>query len=395
MRWIDKWVGIPLCFFLSILNSITRRFNKGDKIKNILFIQLSEMGSAVEVIPCIQDIKKAHPNAQIYYLIFKEMSGIIRIIGIIQDENILTIRNSSLITFTIDTVKIIWRLRKLKMDVVIDLELFSRFSSLLAYLSKTRIKIGFHKFKMEGLYKGNFYTHPVIYNPYKHISVNYLNLTRSLDSLGGIPYLKERPDQKFDEFYIKSTEKEKKLILDKLRESFPNINEKSKIVILNSNAGSLIPVRRWPIENYCELARKITRDKNAFVVLTGDKFEREEGEIICKYLDHKNCINLAGKTTLKELFDLFNISNMIVSNDSGPAHFATLTKIHIIVLFGPETPTLYSPLSKNLTVIYSNFACSPCVSAYNHRRSSCKDNKCLKVIKVDDVFKEVEKVLNK
>src|SRR3989344_5728017 len=105
MRWIDKWVGIPLCFFLSILNSITRRFNKGDKIKNILFIQLSEMGSAVEVIPCIQDIKKAHPNAQIYYLIFKEMSGIIRIIGIIQDENILTIRNSSLITFTIDTVK--------------------------------------------------------------------------------------------------------------------------------------------------------------------------------------------------------------------------------------------------------------------------------------------------
>ena len=96
---------------------------------------------------------------------------------------------------------------------------------------------------------------------------------------------------------------------------------------------------------------------------------------------------------LKELIDLFNISRILISNDSGPPRFASLTKISILVFFGPETPILYRSLGLNVKVFYSNFACSPCVSAFNHRQSPCIDNKCLQEIKPEEVFTFVKKTI--
>jgi ADP-heptose:LPS heptosyltransferase len=83
----------------------------------------------------------------------------------------------------------------------------------------------------------------------------------------------------------------------------------------------------------------------------------------------------------------------MVSNDSGPPNFASLTEMPTIVLFGPETPLLYKPLGENVQAVYAGFTCSPCVSAYNHRKSLCTDNKCMQAIKVDEVYGRVRDVL--
>jgi ADP-heptose:LPS heptosyltransferase len=56
---------------------------------------------------------------------------------------------------------------------------------------------------------------------------------------------------------------------------------------------------------------------------------------------------------------------MMLTNDSGPAHFAALAQLKTWVLFGPETPTLYGALDPNAEFIYKGLACSPCVSAAN------------------------------
>jgi ADP-heptose:LPS heptosyltransferase len=82
----------------------------------------------------------------------------------------------------------------------------------------------------------------------------------------------------------------------------------------------------------------------------------------------------------------------MVSNDSGPAHFAAACGLPTIVLFGPETPHLYRPLG-NSTALYAGLACSPCVSASNHRKSACNDNVCMRAISVEQVFKAVDDVL--
>jgi len=64
------------------------------------------------------------------------------------------------------------------------------------------------------------------------------------------------------------------------------------------------------------------------------------------------------------------------------------------VIFGPETPALYGSLGKT-TPIYAGLACSPCVSASNHRKTACIDNVCLKVIKPAQVFKTIQPELEK
>jgi len=104
-------------------------------------------------------------------------------------------------------------------------------------------------------------------------------------------------------------------------------------------------------------------------------------------------IDLTNKTTLREIIDLFNISDVLVTNDSGPAHFASLTPITNIVFFGPETPKLYGPLGDNCHALYTDFSCSPCVSAFNHRKTTCKDNQCVKAISVNTVYDLVMKNL--
>jgi len=308
---------------------------------------------------------------------------------------VITIRSKSFFLFFIDTILAIFKMRFKGIDTVIDLELFSRFTSVLSFLSGARAIAGFYRYDMEGLYRGNFQTHRVEYNPHYHISKNFMALVYSLKAdISEVPMLKrEIKKEEVARAKIVSKKEDMKNIFGKLKDINPDINEKSKIVLLNPNASQLLPIRRWPLRNFMNLAEKILKVRNFFIVITGTKSEKDDAKAICDYVKNRRCIDFTGKTTFKELIDLYNISKVLVTNDSGPAHFASLTDIKIVVLFGPETPKIYAPLSDNCECVYSNYACSPCVSAFNHRKTPCKDSKCLKAIKVEDVFGVVRKGL--
>ena len=281
----------------------------------------------------------------------------------------------------------LWKIRKAKIDTVIDLELFSRATSILSYLSGAKRRVGYYKFYNEGLYRGNFLTHNVQYNVHQHISVNFLNLVYALKApIHEVPMLKKRADDKPTVPRIESSEEERRKMFEKLNGLNPNIKEGDKIVILNPNAG-LLPIRAWALEKYVELTRKVVED--AFVVVMGVGDAANDAKVICEVSKDK-CIDLTNKTTLKEVVDLFNVSDVLVTNDSGPAHFASLTPIKNIVFFGPETPKLYGPLGENSMPVYSDFSCSPCVAASNHRKTPCSDNKCLQVVTVGEVYKLVK-----
>ena len=78
----------------------------------------------------------------------------------------------------------------------------------------------------------------------------------------------------------------------------------------------------------------------------------------------------------------------MVTNDSGPGHFSSVTDLHTVVLFGPETPALYGSLGKSIPIT-AQLACSPCVSAANHRKTPCQDNVCMKAITVPQVMNQL------
>ncbi|MEY8243505.1 MAG: glycosyltransferase family 9 protein, partial [Gammaproteobacteria bacterium] len=97
----------------------------------------------------------------------------------------------------------------------------------------------------------------------------------------------------------------------------------------------------------------------------------------------------------KELITLYSISDLLITNDSGPVHFASTTEIPILALFGPGSTVDFRPMSPNAKVISLELACSPCVSVLNQKKSSCDDNQCMKQISVQMVVKETQKILGK
>jgi ADP-heptose:LPS heptosyltransferase len=195
---------------------------------------------------------------------------------------------------------------------------------------------------------------------------------------------------------IKYSDSEKKLILEIVQDCYKIFKpEKNKIILINPNASELLIQRRWPQAYFEQLIKIIFAEcSSALVLITGDPRERQEAEILKNNVDNERCINFAGKVTLAQLPILYSISEFMVTNDSGPPHFAAVTDMPTFVIFGPETPALYGSLGKS-TPIYAGLACSPCVSASNHRKTACRDNICLQIIKPERVFAAIKGELEK
>jgi len=163
--------------------------------------------------------------------------------------------------------------------------------------------------------------------------------------------------------------------------------------LINPNASDLLPQRRWMPEYFVAVMRGLlANDENLLVLITGASAERAEAEILKQQVQHERCVNFAGRQQLEELPALYRIAEIMLTNDSGPGHFSAVTGLRTFVIFGPETPQLYGSLG-NSTPIYAGLACSPCVSAANHRKTPCTDNVCLQVIKPEAVLERLREAL--
>ncbi|MBU0481253.1 MAG: glycosyltransferase family 9 protein [Proteobacteria bacterium] len=398
MRRIDFYVGVPLTFACSVLFSILRFFKPIRTVKpsKILFLELSEMGSTILADPAMRKAKN-HFTAELYFVIFQRNRPSLKLLNTVSEKNIFTLRESNLVSLAFDVIKFIFWCRHNRIDTVIDLELFSRFSALLSLFSGASEKVGFFAYYSEGLYRGDFYNRKVSYNPYLHISKNFIALVNALISTKPErPYSKTSiADSEIKIPPFQCPEKDKLAMVQRIIERFPDFDPAChRLIIVNPNSSALLPQRRWMPENFVELTRKILdADPRSIIVLTGAPGEEPGSDWIMNRINNKRCLNLTGQFQLEDLPVLYSIATLMISNDSGPVHFASITTMTAIVIYGPETPALYGSLGK-IIPIYAGLACSPCVSALNHRKTSCSDNVCLQVISPDMVFDKVKPFLN-
>lgn len=399
MRTIDKYAGIPLTFVVTIIDKISKLLSpqKKKEPKNVLFIELSEMGSAILVDPAMRKLKK-EINNEIYFVIFKKNKISLQLLNTVKEENIYTINEDGLKNIVLSTLGFFKWCREKNIDSVIDLELFSRFTALLTFASGATNRVGFHAFHNEGLYRGDLLTHKVAYNPHQHIAKSFIALVDTLLlKEEETPYLKR--EIKDDEIVLEKaniSDDEKEDIYKVINSAYPKFDKLSnKIVLVNSNASDLLPERRWDRKNYAILIKMMLQDnKDIIILLTGAPSEFEGVDILKRAVNSERCINFAGSVGFLQLPALYSVSEFMITNDSGPAHFAAITQMHTYVIFGPETPKLYGSLGPT-TPIYSNMSCSPCVSAANHRKTACNDNKCIQVITPVEIFNVVKKQINK
>jgi ADP-heptose:LPS heptosyltransferase len=127
------------------------------------------------------------------------------------------------------------------------------------------------------------------------------------------------------------------------------------------------------------------------IILIGGRSERHVAEELRNHFSpgkhSSRIVNVAGMTSLSDLIDIFHFSDLFITNDSGPAHLASLTEIPSIVIFGPETPELYTPLEGRSKCVYLGLDCQPCVTVYNGKQSHCNNNVCLQKIEPDLVLR--------
>jgi ADP-heptose:LPS heptosyltransferase len=391
MRKVDYYIGVPLCFIVTIVKKIFSFFSSqgtGLRPANILLIEMSEMGSTILADPAMRKLKRVL-NANLYFAIFKKNSPSLELLGTVPKENIYTVDDSGLLPLASDAFKFLFWTRRNRIDAVIDMELFSRFTALLTGLSGAKKTVGFHAFFNEGLYRGDLLTHKVAYNPHLHITKNFIALANALISeKTELPFSKTLiSDEEMTLPKVDVDEGAKEEIRRKIKNACPEYEEgRHRIVLFNANASELLPIRRWPQENYISLVRMILDHyPKVVILLTGGKSERQGLDAITTAVQSSRCVNFAGHTSLSDLPALYSVGSFMLSNDSGPPHFASVTDMPTFVIFGPETPKLYGPLG-NSTPIYAGLACSPCVSASNHRKTACTDNVCLQVITPEQVF---------
>ncbi|MGV8934402.1 MAG: glycosyltransferase family 9 protein [Gallionellaceae bacterium] len=395
MRKVDYYAGIPLCFLSTFIVKLSDLLSPEVKPQRVLLIELSEMGSAIIVDPAMQKLKSVG-GAELFFVIFDKNKPSLKLLNSVEDNNIFTIRETGIVPLAIDTLRFLWWCRQRKIDSVIDLELFSRYTALLTGLSGARNRVGFHAFHNEGLYRGAMLTHKVSYNPHQHIVRSFIALVNALLSdKPEVPYSKTLISA--DEIKLRQvsvSDEQKTAMRSRIREDYPQFDSQNQqVVLINPNASELLPQRRWMKDRYAELMRRIiAHSSNAVVVITGAPAERDEAEALRKQVGSERCINFAGRVKFTELPALYHVAQLMVTNDSGPGHFSSVTPLKTFVLFGPETPALYGSLG-NSTPIYAGLACSPCVSASNHRKTACSDNVCLQAITVDQVFNTIQPAL--
>ena len=383
MRRVDYWAGIPLCFLATLLVRLTAWLRRGDDpaSRKVLFLELSEMGSAILVDPAMRKMRAA--GAELYFAIFANNAASLRLLATVAEQNVCTIREDNLLHLAVDTLRFLVWTRRRGIDTVIDLELFSRYTALLTGLSGARKRVGFHGFHNEGLYRGAMLTHRVLYNAHQHIARNFVALVNSaLATAAELPYSKTRVEDSEIVLARASIDAAtSEAMRSKVRSLYPDYHpDRHRLVLINPNASELLPQRRWMPAHFVTVIRSLLEEYDDLVILiTGGAEERPQAETLKTQVDNDRCVNFAGQNSLEQLPALYSISRLMLTNDSGPGHFSAVTELSTYVLFGPETPALYGSLG-NSTPIYAGLACSPCVSAANHRKTPCTDNVCLQVI---------------
>lgn len=136
------------------------------------------------------------------------------------------------------------------------------------------------------------------------------------------------------------------------------------------------------------MADELIRKKSVKILLLGTVEEEEIAGEICGHMKEK-CVNLSGKTNLRQLGALLGICKLLITNDSGAMHIASAVKTPVVAIFGSTDPERTGPWGKDHTVLYKKLDCSPCFA----RKCPHGDYRCFKETRAEDVLVAVEEKL--
>jgi lipopolysaccharide heptosyltransferase II len=335
----------------------------------VLILKPSSLGDVVQALPVLRLIKAHLPDSEIYWWIDSNLAPLLKgdpdLTGLILFERRHWARPRNWVA--------LWRnvrwMREQRFDWVIDLQSLAR-SGAFAWLARGRLTIGLDEARegARGLYD------VIIARPSAHAHAVdwYLAVLPAL----GVPlgrqfeWLPERPD---------------------VREALVKRWPLNGAPLLALQPGARWPNKRWPVEYYAELARRLATACPALrLVVLGASEDGALGATIAGAVGSSRAVDLTGKLSLPEMVECIRLSALMVTNDTGPMHVAAALGKPVIALFGPTDPRRTGPYQQLESVLQLALPCSPCLKPRCRWRRPLE---CLRALSPQAVLQEVQKRL--
>jgi lipopolysaccharide heptosyltransferase I len=332
--------------------------------RRILIIKPSSLGDVVHALPVLKPLRRRWPEARISWLVERAFAGLLE--GLRGLDEVIPFEKERFRQAwwkpwaAAELVRFVRRLPREGFDVVIDLQGLLR-SGVLARLTGAAVRIGFANARELAWV---FYTHRVpIETMEQHAVDRYLKVAAALGCEGATAEF-EFPVSEEDRRHIDG------LIPREMRFAvlMPGANWKSK---------------RWPVERFAELAGALRRRFGLESVVAGGGDEAKDAQRV------GGAVNLAGKTTLRQLVALLERAELVIANDSGPMHIAAALGRPLVAIYGPTNPLRTGPYGRVDSVVRAEVSCAPCY------RRRCWGRRCMWEVGVEAVLAAAQSQLGK
>lgn len=343
---------------------------KQTKVKKILIRSANWVGDAVMSTPAIQSLRHSFPDAEISILTKPWTAAIFQHNPHI--DNILIYNAHGRHRGIKGILRLSKDIRKQKFDMAFLIQNAFE-AALISWLAAIPVRLGYDTDARKALL-----THAVHRKPeYKkrHQIDYYLEIL----SNAGLPVNGGR-------LVYTVTREETRYAQEMLSRS--QISGKTKWVGINPGA-AFGTAKRWFPERFADVCNQLRKLDDIRVMIFGAPGEEDIGKTIREHIG-KDCIDLTGKTTLRQAAALIRACDAFITNDSGLMHIAAALDVPQIALFGPTNHLTTSPASSNSTIIRHPVSCSPCMKPH------CPtDHRCMKEITVAQVVESAQRLLVK
>jgi len=169
-------------------------------------------------------------------------------------------------------------------------------------------------------------------------------------------------------------------------EIVPPANARVKMAL--SPGAEYGPAKRWLPERFAEVAAAVSAKSSVQWILFGTPKDITVGERIARALGD-SCVNRIGQTTLEQLIDELQKCRLLLTNDTGTMHLASLLGVPSVAIFGSTDPRLTGPLRDRHIILRHQVECSPCFL-----RKCPIDFRCMKAVSIDEVTDAVLSILD-
>jgi heptosyltransferase II len=339
-----------------------------EKPTNILVRMPNWLGDLVMATPILKDLRTAYPNASITAMCQTNVCALIKHDPHINE--IFCFKKPNGWVHRRHHLDIIEPLRQGKYDLGVLLT--NSFSSAWwLFRGRVQNRIGFSDH-----FRNLLLNQAVSYPENKetqHLVYTYKVLLKPL----GIPVLESDP-----QLYLHNSElTAAKELLERCR------IDTAKHTIIGINPGAAYgSAKCWLPDRFEAVSRRLLENPDHRILFFGDPGSAKLVDSICSHLPEQ-VINLAGKTSLRELMALIKLCSVFLNNDSGPMHIAAALKTPLVAIFGSTSDVKTGPF-RHGTVIHKHADCSPC-----YKRVCPIDHRCMKRIEVEEVYQELMKKL--